>query len=336
MSNAPEPSPKLFFDTISAYQRTAAIKAAIELDLFTAIGDAPAKAAEIAQRCGASERGTRILADYLTILGFLTKSGDRYALTPDSALFLDRKSPAYVGGTTRFRLGPELTRAFDNVAGAVRKGGTVQSEFGTIAPEHPVWLEFARSMAPVMAPAAQIVADLIPLDTTRPTKVLDVSASHGMWGIAFANKNPRAEVVALDWAPVLEVARENARRAGIADRFSTIAGSAFEIDLGLDYDVVLVPNFLHHFNVEDCVRFLKKVHAALRDDGRVAIVEFVPNPDRVTPPEAAGFSLVMLATTPEGDAYTLAEFEKMLTRAGFKSPESHPLPPVATAIIARK
>src|SRR5437879_5442928 len=182
MNNTPEPSPKLFFDTVSAFQRTAAMKAAIELDFFSAIGNAPATAAEIARRCDASERGTRILADYLTILGFLTKSGDSYALTPDSALFLDRRSPAYLGGTVQFRLAPQLTRAFDDLAGAVRKGGTAQSELGTIAPEHPVWIEFARSMAPVMAPAAQVLADLIPLNATRLTRVLDVSASHGTWG----------------------------------------------------------------------------------------------------------------------------------------------------------
>src|SRR2546423_14813050 len=85
MSNAPEPSAKLLFDTVSAYQRTAAIKAAIELDIFTAIGDAPATAAEIAQHCNVAERGGRILADFLTILGFLNKGGDRYSLTPDTA-----------------------------------------------------------------------------------------------------------------------------------------------------------------------------------------------------------------------------------------------------------
>ena len=91
----PEPSPNLFFETINAYQRTAAITAAIELDVFTAIGEGGATAAEVAQRNGASPRGTRILCDYLTLLGFLTKNGDRYALTQDSAMFLSRKSPAY-------------------------------------------------------------------------------------------------------------------------------------------------------------------------------------------------------------------------------------------------
>ena len=142
--------------------------------------------------------------------------------------------------------------------------------------------------------------------------------------------------MAVDWAPVLELTRENAERAGLADRFSTIAGNAFEVDFGTGYDLVLIPNFLHHFNQEDNVRFLKKVRAALRDGGRVGIVEFVPNADRISPPEAASFSFVMLASTPEGDAYTLAEFQEMLAAADFGAVESHPLPPMSTAIIARK
>ena len=106
------------------------------------------------------------------------------------------------------------------------------------------------------------------------------------------------------------------------------------MDLGSDYDLVLVPNFLHHFNMKECVRFLKRVNDALRAGGQVAIAEFVPNPDRVSPPESAGFSLIMLATTPEGDAYTFPEYEKMLEEAGFSDAEAHPLPPSSTAMKA--
>jgi len=230
-----------------------------------------------------------------------------------------------------------LTRAFDQLADAVRKGGVAHPELGTLEPEHPVWIHFARGMAQMMVPPAQALAELVPLDSNRPAKILDISASHGMYGVAFARKNANARFVALDWAPVLEVARENARAAGVEDRFSTIAGSAFDVDLGRDYDAVLIPNFLHHFDVPTCVRFLKKVHDALRAGGCVAVVEFVPNADRITPPEVASFSLVMLATTPAGDAYTFAEFKEMLQQAGFKSPEQHPLPPsTQTAVIAKK
>ena len=152
--------------------------------------------------------------------------------------------------------------------------------------------------------------------------MLDISASHGAFGIAFAQKNPRAHLVALDWEAVLAITEENARAAGLGDRFSKIVGDAFTVDLGADYDVVLVPNFLHHFNTADCTRFLRRIHAALRPGGRVVIVEFVPNDDRITPPPAASFSLVMLGTTPEGDAYTFDEYRRMLADAGFQHPAS--------------
>jgi ubiquinone/menaquinone biosynthesis C-methylase UbiE len=334
---APAPSPALFFDTINGYQKTAAIKAAIELDVFTTLADAPSSAEGIARPANASPRGVRILCDFLTVLGFLKKSGDRYTLTADSAVFLDRRSPAYAGGTLEFLLSSHMRGAFDLLTEAVRNGGTAQPQEGSVAPEHPMWISFARSMGPLMAPAAGGLAGLLALDPGRPAKVLDIAAGHGVWGLAFARTYPRAEVVALDWAPVLEVARENARVAGVANRFRTIAGSAFDVELGDNYDVVLVPNFLHHFKAADCIRFLKRAHAALRAGGKLAIVEFVPNEDRVTPPGIAGFSLIMLATTPQGDAYTAAEYAEMLAQSGFGAPAQHSLPAsMNVALVAAK
>ena len=329
------PSPQLFFETINAFQKSAALKAAIDLGLFTAIGNKSATAAELATLCQCPERGIRILADNLTILGFLTKAGEIYALTPSSAVFLVESSPAYMGAAVKFLLAPGLTEAFTDLASTIRRGRLHTTEQGTTAPDHPAWVEFARAMGPLMVPTSQGAAELVTLDASRDTRVLDISASHGAYGIAFAKKNPRAHLVALDWEAVLAVTEENVKAAGIADRFSSITGDAFTVDLGSDYDAVLVPNFLHHFNVEECTRFLKRVHASLRPGGKVVIVEFVPNEDRVTPPPAAGFSLVMLGTTPEGDAYTFAEYEQMLKEAGFRDAEFHPLPPTEqSAVIA--
>lgn len=335
--NTPSPSPQLYFETINAFQKAGALKAAIDLGLFAAIGATPSTAAEVAARCQCAERGIRILCDYLTILGFLTKEDGRYALTLDSATFLDSNSPAYVGASARFFFAPGVSEAFGDLASTVRSGRVHTSELGTTAPDHPVWVDFAQAMGPMMVPAAHGAAELVPLDPERETRILDISASHGTFGIAFAKKNPRAHLVALDWQSVLAVTLENARAAGLADRFSTIIGDAFTVDLGTGYDVVLVPNFLHHFNQADCTRFLKRVHAALRPGGHVVIVEFVPNEDRVTPPPAAAFSVVMLGTTPEGDAYTFAEYSAMLAAAGFAEASHHPLPPTAeSAVIAAK
>ena len=336
-SAAQQPSPQLFFQTINAHQRTEALKAAIELEVFTAIGEGNTTAAQIAKRCQTSERGMRILCDFLTIWEMLTKKGDQYGLTLDSATFLDKRSPAYLGGATEFLCSPMLTEGSKHIAEAVRKGGTAMEDEGTIGPEHPVWVKFARGMAPMMAMPAQLIARLVDPHHDRKLKILDVAAGHGLYGITFAANNPQAEVTALDWAAVLEVAKENAQKAGVADRYNTIPGSAFDVEFGSGYDLVLLTNFLHHFDPPTNETLLRKVHDALADGGRAVTLEFVPNEDRVTPPDAAGFSMMMLTGTPSGDAYTFSELERMFANAGFSRSTLHPLPPsIQQVVISEK
>ncbi len=333
----PQPSPMLFFETMNAYQRTESLKAAIQFDLFTAIGEGSETAEVLARRCGASERGMRILCDYLAVIGFLTKERNRYGLTADSAMFLDRHSPAYLATAATFLTSPMLTEGFKDVAAAVRKGGAVVSEEGTIAPEHPIWVEFARAMAPMMALPAELIAKLAGADAGEKCKVLDIAAGHGLFGITLAKHNPKAEIVAVDWSNVLAVAKENARAAGIAGRYKTIPGSAFDVDYGNGYDLALLTNFLHHFDPSTCEKLLRKVHAALTTGGRAMTLEFVPNEDRISPPIAATFAMMMLGTTPSGDAYTFSEYERMFRNAGFSSSELRPLPPTPQqAVISYK
>jgi len=332
-SAAQQPSPQLFFQTINAHQRTEALKAAIDLEVFTAIGEGNATAAEIAKRCQTSEKGMRVLCDFLTTMEMLTKQGDRYGLTLDSSVFLDKRSPAYIGGATEFLCSPMLTAGFQHMTEAVRKGGTAIDGDGTLGPEHPIWVNFARGMAPMMAIPAQMMAKLVDPNADRKLKILDIAAGHGLFGITFATQNKQAEITAVDWKAVLEVAKENAQKAGVADRYSTIEGSAFDVEFGSGYDLVLLTNFLHHFDPPTCETLLRKVRAALADGGRAVTLEFVPNDDRVTPPEVAGFSLVMLVGTPSGDAYTFRELEQMFANAGFSRSTIHALPPTFQQVV---
>ena len=332
-SAAQQPSPQLFFQTINAHQRTEALKAAIELDVFTAIGEGNTTAAQIAKRCETSERGMRILCDFLTIHGMLTKQDGQYGLTLDSATFLDKRSPAYLGSAVEFLCSPMLTEGSKHIADAVRKGGTAMENEGTIGPDHPIWVKFARGMAPMMAMPAQLIAKLVDPSPSRKLKILDIAAGHGLYGITFAVNNPQAEVTAVDWKAVLEVAKENAEKAGVGDRYQTIEGSAFDVDFGSGYDLVLLTNFLHHFDPPTNETLLRKVHDALADGGRAVTLEFVPNDDRVSPPDAAGFSMMMLSGTPSGDAYTFAELERMFRNAGFSRSTLHPLPPTIQQVV---
>jgi 2-polyprenyl-3-methyl-5-hydroxy-6-metoxy-1,4-benzoquinol methylase len=335
--SAQQPSPALFFDTVNAFERTEALRTAIELDLFTPLADRPQTAAELANACQAAPRGVRILADYLTILGFLRKHVDRYELTPDSAVFLNRRSPAYLGSTLDFLLTPKLRECFQQLTAAVRRGGTAVSDEGTVSYDNPIWVDFARAMVPLMQQPARLLTDLIGGDTQQPLRVLDVAAGHGLYGITVALRYPQSHISALDWPNVLAVASENARRAGVAERHALRPGSAFEVDWGGPHDIVLLTNFLHHFDVPTCEQIAAKAYAALAPGGRALTLEFIPEPDRVTPPGTATFALTMLATTAHGDAYTFAEYQQIFAKAGFQRSEFHPLPPtMQQAVVSYK
>ncbi len=322
---AEAPSPAIVLQTLTAYQRSAALRTAIELDLFRAIGEGPGDVQSLAKKCSASERGMRILCDYLTVIGLLTKEDGHYRHTSASALFLDPRSPACLAATARFLGNPALHEPFAHLTEIVRKGTTTLAGQGSVEPENPIWVEFAHSMAPMMAPMAAPLGSIVLDGRHGAVQVLDIAAGHGLFGIEVAKQNPKAQVVAVDWAPVLDVAHANAKKAGVADRYTKLPGSAFDVEYGGPYDIALVTNFLHHFDPPTCVGLLKKVHGALKPGGSAAALEFVPNEDRVSPPMSAAFSMTMLASTASGDAYTFRELAAMYREAGFRDVTAHPV-----------
>jgi 2-polyprenyl-3-methyl-5-hydroxy-6-metoxy-1,4-benzoquinol methylase len=332
-SPSQKPSPERIFGALNAFQETAALKTAIELDVFTAIAAGADRASSIAQRVRATERGVRILCDYLTIHGFLTKNADRYALTQESAVFLNRHSPAYMGTLANFLASDAAKKNFDALTETVRKGGTSVAQGDNTKPNDQLWVNFARSMAPLTTVSAAFIADLAGAKEGKVCKVLDIAAGHGMFGITIAKQNPNAQITAADWAPVLAVAKENAAAAGVADRVAFRPGSAFEADLGEGYDIVLLTNIFHHFDIPTCEKLMRRVHAALKPGGKAITLEFVPNEDRVTPPMAAAFSMIMLAGTDAGDAYTLSQYERMFRNAGFAKTTLHQVPDMPQQVL---
>jgi 2-polyprenyl-3-methyl-5-hydroxy-6-metoxy-1,4-benzoquinol methylase len=339
MTTKPEPAnvtPEHIFETLNAYQKTAALKTAIELDVFSAIADGATTRASIAKRCQSSERGIRILCDYLVVSGFLLKNGQEYALADDSAVFLNRRSPAYIGAAAKFLALPEMINLYQDLTTIVRTGTSLKGEQSTNEPDSSKWVEFARSMSSLQRMTAVAVAETLCASAGEKWKVLDVAAGHGMYGVMIAKQNPNAEIFALDWPEVLKVAHENAKAAGVAARHHHLPGSAFEVDFGKDYDIVLLTGFLHHFDPQTIETILRKVHAALKPGGRAVTVEFIPNEDRVSPPASAAFSMIMLGTTRAGDAYTYSEYDKMFRNVGFTLNELRRSPGPQSFIISKK
>jgi O-methyltransferase domain len=304
------PDPMHLVEEFRAFQRTLALRAALQMDLFTRIGSGADTPGALAQQSGASERGLRILCDYLTVQGHLMKRNGRYSLPLNTQLYLTTTSPAYIGSAVRFLASDAMVQSFGDLGRAVENGALLTGD--------SQWVEFAQAMAPLATRVAQIAAAALGIQPGGPLDVLDVAAGHGHYGLAVAARNSAAHIFALDSPEVLAVATENARLQGISERYHLLPGDAFAADFGGPYDVVLMANFAHHFDAATNVALFRKCRGALKASGRMALIDFIVNDDRVSPPDDAAFALTMLATTARGDVYTFREFAAMLDEAGFR------------------
>ena len=161
-----------------------------------------------------------------------------------------------------FFAAPEFLRLWlDDPVSYVRNGGSVG--LANTAPDNPLWVTFAKAMVPFMAAPADALAAEVRGWNPPVRRVVDISAGHGLYGIAIGKAVPGAEIIAVDWAPVLKVAEANAAAAGLAGRYRLRPGSAFDVDWGSDLDLVMLPSFLHHFDRDGCVALLAKARQSL-------------------------------------------------------------------------
>lgn len=323
------------YDISLSYQKTAAMKAAIKLEIFTHIGNGRLNVEQISDMTGASLRGVRILCDFLCVIGLLEKISNLYSLSVDAKRFLDRKSPYCLADIIDFYAAQDvISLIMDDPSSYVLAGGA--SGLTNVSPDNPVWVKFAQAMVPFTSITAKRTAAYVTKKAMQPHKVLDVAAGHGLFGIEVAKVVIDTLVTAIDWANVLEVAKKNADSAGLSHRYKTKSGNAFDIAWGDNYDLVLLPNILHHFDQDECVRLLSKVKDSLSIDGSVFVIDIMPNPDRVSPPEQAAFAFLMLATTPKGDAYTCDEYGMMAETAGLTLVDSIKLLPTPQTLLEFK
>lgn len=320
------------FEAMQAYHRTAALTVAIKLDVVTLIGGGAATSEALAEKTSTSIRGMRILCDFLTVMGLLQKQDGAYSAAEPGRRYLDRSSPAWIGSAIDFFAAPEmLSLVLDDPVSYVRRGGS--SGLAYLSPGHPIWLRYANAVTPIARVTAKRAAAHLANRPSPPAKVLDVAVGHGFYGIELATAFPEAVVTAVDWPSVLELATANAREAGVSDRYRTVAGSAFEVDWGNDFDLVVLANILHFLSPEECAALLRKVKSSLSPRGQACAVEFVPNEDRVSPPTQAMFAYLMLATSPGGDAHTLSDYDNIARAAGFRGATARLLRPTPESLV---
>ncbi|MCC7537713.1 MAG: methyltransferase domain-containing protein, partial [Deltaproteobacteria bacterium] len=297
------PGPEHLMQLMQGVQASGIYKAAVELDVFSKIAAGAKTAPELARAIECPERSTRILLDAAAALGLLAKSGGTYALTPATETFLVRGKPTFMGDLVNVFSNPMMWSASHRLADAVRADGTVLDQHAE-TPEHSFWEQFARSTAAIAMPAAMAMEGMLDdwLGRRERVRVLDVAAGSGLYGFTLARR-PNVELTSLDWPNVLEETKRWGARLGLdASRVRYLPGNLFEVDYGGPYDLVLMSHVYHHFDEPTCAGLTKRVAAALAPGGRLAIHDFLYDPE-LRNPMGALFAATMLMWTRSGGTY---------------------------------
>jgi len=319
-----------------AFVMPLAIESAIRNRIFDVLDGHSRTLAEVCEETNCSPRGAMALMDLLVSIELLTKDvNGEYALTPEASMFLVAGKPSFHGGFFR-HLSKDLLPSYLQLDTAVRTGNPIRSVNDSLEGE-AFFKGFVEDLMPINFPAAKAVArELLSHRQSETTRVLDVAAGSGVWGIAVAEAFPKATLTAVDMPAVLNVTRSVVQRFGLSNRFHDIAGDLLEVDFGKEYSVAILGHILHSEGEERGRRLLSKTYAALDRGGTIVISEFLLDDDRTTPTHAAIFNVNMLVNTAHGRSFTFSELHGWLEELGFRNVRTLKVPAPSPVILADK
>jgi len=336
-------NPGHIMQTATGFWASKVLLTAVELDLFSTLGDGSMTAAQLGETLELHPRGTFDFFDALVALKFLDRDGDgahgKYKNTKDTAAFLDKKSPMYIGGM------PEMLNArlfgFWNHLGVALKTGKPQNEvkvhgksiFEALYSNEAQLGEFLNAMTGFQAGNFMALAEKF--DFSKYKTVSDVGGALGLLSRLVGKKHAHLKFSTFDLPPVAPHAQKHVDQAGMKERINVVAGDFFE-DALPKADVVTMGNILHDWNLENKKILIKKAYDALPDGGAFIAVENLIDDARRENAFGLLMSLNMLIEFGDAFDYTGANFREWCTEAGFKRFEIIPLTGPTSAAIAYK
>ena len=294
---------------IRGYMPSRCILTALELDIFTAVGDG-ANAEQIGARLHANARVVGMLLNALVALKLLSKSGDDYKNTPESArFFVEGSKDNQRNGLVHTA---DIWHRWSTLTDAVRKGTRVPIG----RDDTPEWTRnFIAGMQRNARDRAPLVVKALGAACVR--RVLDLGGGSGAYSIAFAKAGPEVQCEVLDLPEVVSLTAEYVGQAGVSARVSVRAGDMLRDDFGSGYDVIMLNAICHMFSEEQNRDIFRRAHQALAPNGRLVVQDFILNPEKTAPQHAALFSLNMLVATDGGASYSELEYTRWMNAAGF-------------------
>jgi SAM-dependent methyltransferase len=319
-----------------AYAPPLIIGAAVSNKVFDTLESGGKTVEQISKTTGASQRGLRAIMNALVGLELLKKDRHgKYSLTPESEAFLVRNKPGTLGGLFAMastHLVPDWLHLNEAV-----KTGTPPTAVNREATGPEFFSVLVENIIPMSYPAAMALGQSLGLAKTgKPVRVLDVAAGSGIWGIALAQQSPLVRVTAQDWPAMIPTTKRITQKFGVADRFSYVGGDVLEADFGSNYDVAILGHILHTEGEDRSRKLLKKVFAALKPGGTIAIGEWLVNDARTEPLPSLIFAVNMLVHSERGDTFSFNEIKSWLEEAGFKKARKLQVPGPSPLVVATK
>jgi (2Fe-2S) ferredoxin/predicted O-methyltransferase YrrM len=318
--------PDELHEIIRGFMASRAVLSGLELDIFTAVGEG-GTAAQVAKKIGTDARATEMLLNALAALKLLAKSDGNFHNTPFSARFFaagskDNARPGLMHTV-------HMWNRWSTLTDAVRTGSRVLPRQDGESAE-----TFITAMQQGSRERAPAIVRAVGVEGVR--RMLDLGGGSGACSIAFARANPELRAEVLDLPDVVPITQSYVQRAGLSDRITARAGDMLTSPLGEGYDLILLSAICHMFSPDDNRALFRRAHAALAPGGRLAIQDFILEPDKTSPRFAALFALNMLVGTRAGSSYSEPEFTDWLRETGFSDIKRVRLPGPAGVMIATR
>ena len=301
------------------FWKTAALHAAVKLDVFTVIGDGQSTAAEISRQLDGDRMGLERLLDALVAMDLLVKIEGKYANCPSGRTFLSKNSAKYIGHIIMHH--HHLVESWSKLDQAVQSGRPIRSRSSFSKAE---WREsFLMGMFNL---AMGLAPQLVPqVDLASRRRMLDLGGGPGTYAIHFCLQNPRLRAEVYDLPTTRPFAEKTIQKFELSDRINFVDGNYLEDPIKGRYDVAWLSHILHGEGPEDCRMIIQKAVDALDPQGLIIIHEFILNNSMDGPLFPALFSLNMLLGTDSGRSYSEQQLTDMLLAAGVKNIRRIPL-----------
>ena len=311
------------------------IQAAVELEIFDALGNDALDAGTVAKALNLEPRATDLMLNALTTLGLLRKRPDRFGLTDVSARYLKRGTAEFLGGMIRFDA--SLWPCWEKLPNAIRNGRPVRSP--NRYQDHPTETEtFIAAMDSLVKARgdAEVMGEAF--NWNNATELLDVGSGPASYPIALCRRFSALRATIFDLTGTLKFTQRYVREAGMEDRIRLIPGDYRKDTITGSYDIVFLSNIIHGEGEHDNESLVGKLAAVLKPGGRLVIKDHVLDESRADPPDGAIFSLLMLLTTAAGRCYSFGDIRRWMERANLTWAHKIALPPPLTSslVIATK